>query len=606
MEETTKSSMQVIWDNLNKKYPAGAVDREFPDAILSLFKEFAKTYETEWARLNDNARMYSGDHWDTGSTGKNGALISTQTLQPSTPIITSTIENIKADLSDEFPEAVFVPDGIVNENTILAKVLTKVIAEELDLCGWEAEYDKLVHDVLCDGWGVVEIGYDFSMNGGFGGSFIRQINNKNFLCDPQCPNMQDGRAVFKMERVPKDWVIQRYPKFAPFLSDDGELLDPQHDMYDSTTSPADRKYLRLIEAWFKVYDPEAKRYKVHFVKLAGGQILENSCAGGDDLEARPDGVYAHGDYPFVITRLLQRKGSALGIGITDLFKDANRFVDKMDEILLTNAYRAARPRLFVQSEMLEDPDEIQDYENEIIWTKASPNAVAEWQDTQPLPSHMLVYMQEKREMIKQESGANDQSRGQSGGGITAASAISALQEMSTKRSRMEARALHYSFKVAVRMLVEVLRQFEIAPRSVTIMVEGKLTVLPFDRRSLQKSLGSTDNRILPIESYISIKTARQTKYTKLTYNDTVMKMLEMTANQGVDPLDMFEALQIDGMEEVLEKARRSRSKNQAAMQQQMEQMQAENAQMSQRQQEYRQALAQSNSMVRQQYQEPQQ
>lgn len=586
--DTNVSLMERIRAGLKEKHTPGETGTGFADAIYALFKEFADDYVQEWARLNENEHMYRGDHW----YGYDFAAERHPFLpHPTTPIITSTIENLKADLSDEYPDAVIVPDSY--DSTITARILTKVIQQELATCCYDREYDLLVQDVLMDGWGVTEIGYDPDANNGIGSSYQRRIVNKNFMCDPQCTDIQAGRAVFKIDKRPYDWFAQHYPEHLPFMTGDDDIVDSKHDDFSAPTASKRKHSYRLIEAWFRIYDPETRKHQVHFVLLAGHQVLENS------YDARPNGYFRHGMYPFVITRLYPEKGSALGFGIVDLFKDAQRYSDKLDQILLQNAFRASRPRLFIQKGMAEY-DDVRDFSKEVIPVEGAPQSVAYWQDTPALPSYILTYIQMIRESIKTESGANDISRGQASGGVTAASAITALQEMSTKRSRMEARAIHYGFKEAVRMQLEVVREFSTLERKIAITVDGKEQVLPFNSSTMNRLL--SDGTELPIEYYVDIRTARQTKYSKLSHNELWLQMLN-TLRDRVDPVIMLEGIEADDKENMLENIRKAQQNGMLAMQKQLEEI----TEIAQRQAEElektKQALAQTRQLVMQQVEE---
>ena len=580
-EAHRQTQMEIIREGLFQKHPPGDADTRFADAIYALLREYCdNAYRAEWERLDDNERMYQGRHW-TGGMEDDGRDM--RLPKPTTPMITSTIENLKADLSDEYPEAVVKPDGVGNE--VLARALTAVIAEELEGCDFEAEYDKLVHDVLVGGWGVWEVGSDPDANHGAGGTYIRHVVNKNWLCDPETPSVQDGRAVFKLERKPADWFLQHYPLHYPYMRGDSDLIDERHDDFGATTTPAERRYFRLIEAWLRVYDPERRRYRVHFVRLAGGQVLENSA------EAEPDGYYGHGLYPFVVARLYPQKGSALGLGVTDLFKDAQRFSDKLDQIVMTNAFRASRPRIFVQDEMA-DIDDVRDFACEVIATKGAPSAVMQWQQPAPLPAYIVNYIQLIRESIKQESGSNDKSRGQTGGGVTAASAITALQEMSTKRSRMEARAIHSAFRKAVRLQIETLRDRMIDERQVAVSVGGKQLVVPFNRRLLR---GAAE-RGVPVERCITVKTARQTKYTRMMHNELLLQAMQLLSGT-VDPVIMLEGLEYDGLEPLLDKIRRAQQGGMLALQQQVQSLTELTKQQAERLAACTEALSQAEQMA---------
>lgn len=570
------SQMEIIRQGLFKKHPAGETDTSFSDAIYGLFREYCNLYyEKEWERIDENEKFYQGKHWDTNPPEELGDPRQPMMPKPSTPIITSTIENLKADLSDEFPEVTIRQDGIGNE--VLAKVLTEVISDELDACGFENEYDLLVHDLLNCGWGVWEVGYDPSMNRSHGGTFIRYIVNKNWMCDPQAASLQDGRAVFKVERKPHDWFLQHYPEHFPYMRGDNDLLSKDHDYFDATVQDDVSHDYRLIEAWFRVYDNKTKKYAVHFVRLAGGQVLENSA------ETRPNGYYSHGEYPFVIARLFPQKGNPLGLGITDLFKDAQRFSDKLDQILLVNAFRASRPRIFTQKGIV-DYDDVRDFSKEVIEVDGVPSAAINWQQPQPLPSYIMQYMNYIRESIKQEAGSNDQSRGQTGGGVTAATAITALQEMSTKRSRMHARALHRATRDAARLMLECLREFAVMEREVPVTVNGQVVVVPFSRKYM-----SGGNGDLPIEHYITIKTARQTKYTRMMHNELMLQMMS-TLSGTVDPVIMLEGLQYDGLEPLLDKIRMAQRGGMLALQQQNAQLTQMVQQLTEEQKKYEQAF----------------
>ena len=580
-----KTIMQKIREGILVPHKPGDTDKEFADAINELFKEFADDYEDEWERIDDNEEIYQGNHWDSADETIHSANNSTFP-KPVTPVITSTIENIKADMSDEFPKAVFHPDAYGTEET--AKVLTKVVQQELDVCGFEKSYDRMVQDFLNDGWTPMEVGYDPSLNLGLGGSYIQYVVNKNFMCDPQVSDLQEGRACFKFARRPKDWFLQHYPEHFEYMDGGGsDAIDDDHEDFNSTTAPSEKDNFLLIEAWFRIYDPETKKHSVHMVLTAGGQILENS------HDEKPEGYFKHGMYPFVIAALFPQKGSALGLGITDMFKDAQRYSDKLDQILLVNALRASKPRLLVQKGVI-DRDDFIDFNKEYIEVEGSPAAVAMWQDIQPLPSYIMNYIMSIRETIKSESGANDQARGETSGGITAASAITALQDMATKRSRLESRAFNYAFKEAVRMLVDVLREFSVVPREVPITVNGKLKKFKFSNENLSKLFGKEAQ--LPVEYFVEIKTARQTRYTMMTHNELWLQMMQTLAGT-VDPVIMLEGIEGDEKEDLLDNIRRAQEGGMLRLQQENAQLQQMLAQMQEQMGQYQDIAARAQGAM---------
>lgn len=110
--------------------------------------------------------------------------------------------------------------------------------------------------------------------------------------------------------------MQHYPKQAAELREDGFMLDTATD---EIISPAFSKSILLIECWLREYDSKAGKHRVHMVKLAGGMKLE------DSRRVKKEGYFAHGEYPFVVTTLFERKGSCLGYGFVDMFA-RHRFI----------------------------------------------------------------------------------------------------------------------------------------------------------------------------------------------------------------------------------------------------------------------------------------
>jgi hypothetical protein len=573
------SGMEKIYAGIGREHkPGDSNDIEFIDAIYGLFDEYRNTYyREEWQRLDDNVTIYEGTYW-----GENDAEVVRGDRKPrmATPMITSCIENIKADLMDEMPEAVILPDAAGDAPMVTAKVLTKVVEQELDACDWEGEYVKGVQDFLQDGWCVFEAGHDPMANNGLGGAFIHHVMNKNFMCDPQTPNLQDGRACFVLDIKPWDWFKQHYPDIFPYMTGDESFIET--DRIGSTTEPERAKSLRLIEMWVKEFNADEGTTAVHFVRVAGHQVIE------DSKLTYERGYYEHGLFPFRICTLYPQKGSALGLGICDLFKDTQRYADKLNAILLENALRARTPRLFIQ-EGLVDIEDVRDFSREAIEVQGNLDAAVKWMDTQPLPSYLLNFVQMMQQSIKNEAGSNDQSRGQTAGGVTAASAITALQDMSTKRSRMEARELQRGFKECVRMMIEIMREKDIVPREVVITVNGEPQILPFDSRSLYR--GNGEGRRVPIEALITIKTSRQTRFSRMAHNELVLQFVNMF-QQTADPLIMMEALEMDDKEQILDQIRKAQHGGMLALQQQNAQMQAQLQQMSEELSQYQSAMKQ--------------
>lgn len=491
-------------------------------SIYTLFDEYRNAYGPEWQRLERCERMYRGDHWyDVPETDPGEP-------RPVTPVIQSTIENVRADLMDQYPQAVITADS--PEYAEAAELLTAVISENHVRSGYQREYSKLTHDLLVGGYMVQEVGFDPGLNGGMGGAFLRQVDPRSIMFDPLCADIGDSRAVFKFAAHPREWFRQRYPEKERDMESDSLLLRP---VRDSLLSVSEKDSIMLIECWQREYDSATGAFSIHMKKIAGGVLLE------DSRTVKPEGCYRHGEYPFVITPLYPRRGSCLGFGLVDMFENQQLYSDKLDQIVLKNALMASHNKLLVTGASGFDVDDLRDWSKE-VHRGENLNGVT-WFSTAPLPGYILEYIRAMRNGIKEESGANDFSRGMASGGVTAASAIAALQEMSSKRSRMAARSIHDAFEQAVRQEIEIEREFSVFPRSVR--VKGGRGLFTGGRLSAVSDLGNE----LPMEFMVSVKVQRENRFSVTAHNELMLTMLKA----GMITSDVaLEMMRFDGKEQV--------------------------------------------------------
>ena len=502
--------------------------RLLAERATALFREFRNAYAGEWQRQERNERLYRGDHWyDVPVSDPNEP-------RPVTPILQSTVENITADLMEQVPEAVIQPESAADG--FIAQVVEAVIRRNHDAAAYPVEYRKLIHDLLVGGWCVQEVGYDSAENGGLGGAFVRWVDIRSILFDPTVTDLQDGRAVFKLALRPKAWIDAHYPDVSALIGESPS--DEAQIVTDEILSPDPKEVRLLLEYWWREYDAAESTYRVHMALLSNGVVLE------DSRDVKPEGYFAHGRYPFAATTLYPRKGSALGFGVIDLFAAQQLYADKLDQLVLKNAFMASHNKLLVTDASGFDPDDLKDWSKE-VHTGENLNGVT-WFSTPPLPSYLLSYIRAIREDIKEESGANDSSRGSVPGGITAARAIEALQEMSTKRARMATAALHEAFRSAVRMEIETEREFNCFLRPVTVTVDGEPKEVLFDSALMQKR--GPGNVLLPIEFSISIKAVMRNRFASEAHNELMMNLLSMGA---ITPQQAVELMVFEGKEQVL-------------------------------------------------------
>ena len=512
-----------------KKQIGALTGDEFVAAAYSLFDEFKNAYESEWSRLETNDKFYLGQHWED-MTSDDPDL-----PKPMTPIINSTVENMKADLADNYPQAIIQPEA--PEDQIVADIVGALIRQNHDSANYRKEYMNYVHDILVGGYGVQEVGYDTSANHNIGGAYIRYVNAHNILFDPQVTDLQLGRAVFKIMPQTVEWLESRYPDHAgKFATDSFNLKEDNELTYDSTKS------ILFIECWFKqwIEEGDTGHWAVHMVQMAGRQLL------ADSRDEKPDGYFSMGEYPFVVTPYYRRKNSCLGYGVPDLFGDEQKYSDKIDQIKFKNFALCAKNKLLVADSSGFDVADLLDWSKD-VHVGTVINGVT-WMATPPLPNYIVTEPSMMRQTLKEESGSNDFSRGNTASGVTAASAIAALQEMSSKRTRMIAMSIWEDYKTAVRYEIEFEREFNTLPREVLLTIDGQQQTATFESAIMerQSALGNE----VPIEFMISIKVERENRFATTAHNELILQMVQLGV---ITPPQAVELMVFEGKETLLRK-----------------------------------------------------
>ena len=247
-------------------------------------------------------------------------------------------------------------------------------------------------------------------------------------------------------------------------------------------------------------------------------------------------------YPFVLTRLSPRRGSALGFGFVDMFETSQRYSDKLDQIVMKNALLASHNKLLVTGASGFDPDDLRDWAKEVH--KGDNLGGVTWFSTAPLPAYLISYIADMRDTIKEESGSNEWSRGMTNYGVVSGTAISALQEKSSKRARMAAKSLHTAFREAVEQELELEREFSLGLRCLNdCLTRGDAEAA----RSLETAARRLmDMERLPTSIRVTVKVEKETGFSRLTNTDTVFRLVETGM---ITPAVGLELLMFDGKEQ---------------------------------------------------------
>ena len=180
------------------------------------------------------------------------------------------------------------------------------------------------------------------------------------------------------------------------------------------------------------------------------------------------GLYDDGEYPFIFDRLFPIEGSICGYGYIDIGKGAQEQVDRMDQAIVKNTIMSATPRWFRRADGSVNEQEYADWTKPFVHVDGNLGQDSLQQvQVRTLPAVCVQVLNSKIEELKWTTGNTDVTNGQVSSGVTAASAIAALQEASGRSSRAATRSAYRAYARMIRMVIERIRQFYDLPRTAT-------------------------------------------------------------------------------------------------------------------------------------------
>ncbi len=471
----------------------------------------------------------------TQSRRKDKRTLQLQTLK-------STFNNCVADQMDNMPEALMMPERAGLEE--VAEDLTDLVRYVLSQNDFEALHRRRVEDCFATGTAVTQVAWDRDLDGGRGNIALIRWPIEAFLWDPASENLQDGRAVFKVSWHPMSWFKQHYPdRYLEIGSDEAEYSGLGMADAQEQSRPADEDRAMLIEYWYRLYDAAKRRYTVSVAYLAGGALLSN----------HPD-VYRHGMYPFILDVYTPIEGLPVGDGLVQELAPMMRYVNRYASYIDMNLRMASKGRLLIDRNAGIDKDALLDWESDVVEGDRIDPSALQWLQTQPFTGMVTRQMMQLQADIKQDSGQNQFARGETVGGVTAASAISALQEAGGKITRLRTAGLNQGFREMVAQVMWLISQFY--DRRRVFFITGRQGK---ERREVNASPMRLFGQDFSAASFpappytVQVQVQRRNPLRQQAQNELVLQAYQMSAEAGqYFPLStLFELLQVEGKERIL-------------------------------------------------------
>ena len=485
-------------------------------------------------QIIDNERWYRLRHWEVMRRERNQ-------VEPVSAWLFNAIANKHADSMDNFPTCTVQPreEGDTEE----AKRLSSIIPVVLDQCEFEAVYDEEQDYKLKYGCGVYGIFWDGSKHNGLGDINIRQIDILNLFWEPGVRDIQDSRDLFYVTMVDNDVLKEQYPELGDNVGD--KSFTVAEYAYDNGADTRDKS---TVIDWYYKRSRNGKTV-LHYCKFTGDHIL---FASENDGKYAERGWYDHGLYPFVFDPLFRVAGSPCGFGYIDVAKSAQEYIDRGNQAILQNMLSNARPRHFIRNDGSVNEAEYADMRNDFIHVDGNLGE----DSIKPVNGKVLngIYvtvLNNKIDELKEVTGNRDISTGGTSSGVTAASAIAAMQEAGSKLSRDSNKASHRAFRKLCLMVIELIRQFYNLPRQFRITgAQGEAEYVAYSNAGLQPQDQGMDFGVdmglrTPVFD-VSVAVEKASPYSRMSQNEMAMSFYSAgffnpaLADQALACLDMMD------------------------------------------------------------------
>ena len=581
----TENEKELQFEFFQEDQPLTDEEKELLETIydrLEIFEQQNREYHEAAKKSRKILHMEDPDQDNGATIAKNGK----KTLQLQT--LKSTINNVVADQMLSMPEAKLLPE--IPEMQDAADDVQDMVHYVVYCANdFEQMHYRRCEDFYAPGTAVTQVAWDPDMAYGKGEIALIRWPIEAFLWDPTAERLEDCRAVMKVSWHPLSWYKEHYPETGKYVGcDDGEHNNVgMSDSQEDAEHQDDEKRALLVEYWWREYNAKTRRYTINVAYAAGNALL--------DVDKD---VYAHGMYPFVIDVHDSIEGSLVGEGLVSELAPMMRYINRYMSYIDMNLRMASKGRLLVRKESGIDREALADWENDIIEGNVIGPDSIQWLQNQPFNSMINQMMMQLQTDLKQDSGANQFTRGETTGGIVSGKAINSLIQAGGKVASMRTEQLKYGFKQIIEQVIWLMAQFYDDDR--VMMITGRPTAIQVDTQRLfgRKTKGAVN----PPPYTVQIEVSSRDPQRVANQNQMFMEAYTMSAQaQQFFPLSsLFQILNLDGKDKILPviQANETYQQQMQQMQQQLEQMGQQMQQMAEENQNLKKTATQlTNSLA---------
>lgn len=469
--------------------------------ILRKYKEGKSNLER---KIIDNEQWFKLRHWECMRSNN-------EEVRPVSAWLLNCILNKHAEAMDSYPTPSILPREESDRGE--AEMLSSVIPVILDQNDFEQIYSDVWFYKLKSGTGVYGVFWDKDKLSGLGDIAVKKIDLINLFWESGVTDIQKSRNLFHVELQDNDILEASYPFLEGKLG--GITQDLARYIYDDTVDTSGKS--AVVDWYYK--KKSGGRTVLHYAKYVNDQLLY---ATENDPFLSERGLYDHGMYPFIFDPLYSVEGTPAGFGYIDIGKDAQSYIDRGNAAIMQNMLANCRPRHFIRTDGSVNEEEYADMTKDFVHVDGNlgQDSILPIQG-KPLNEIYVQVINNKIDELKETTGNRDISTGGSSHGVTAASAIAAMQEAGSKLSRDSSKSAYRAYRKVCIMIIELIRQFYDLPRCFRILGEkGSYRFVKYGNKGIRSSSASSYR--LP-HFDVEVSAGKASPYSKMSQNELALQ-----------------------------------------------------------------------------------
>ena len=469
-----------------------------------------------------------------------------------------------ADAMEAYPEPNILPREEADKGE--AKKLSAIVPCVLEQNQFEATYSDNMWQKLKTGTACYKVVWDKGKLNGLGDISVDRVNLLNIYWEPGITDIQRSRYIFHTELCDKDVLEQRYPQLVGKLK--GKSFMSTKFLYDDAVDTANKH--TVIEVYYHKFIEGRKT--LQYCKFVGDQVLyatENDMQPVVDeitQQVKPPmaitGLYDHGKFPYVFDALYPIEGSPCGYGYVDICRNPQMVIDLLNTSFVKNAMVGAVPRYFRRQDGGVNAEQFLDLNNPLVDVTGNIDESALRRiEHDTLDANYIAVLDRTIQELRETSGNTETSTGNISSGVTAASAIAALQEASGKGSKDSTQASYRAYSQIVELCIELIRQFYNLPRQFRIVGEyGMQEFVSYENSGIMQQhqgndFGQDMGFRLPVFD-IKVSAQKKNVYTKVSQNELALQFFQhgfFNPQLTDQTLMCLEMMDFDGKDGIMQK-----------------------------------------------------